>query len=292
MNKVKSIQVPVAEDIALTIDVGGQAGAPTIVLLHGGGQTRHSWADAVSYLIARGYRVMNIDARGHGESDWSPDGRYRLEDLADDLAAVLATVDGPVALVGASLGGLTGLCAVGQGLVPNVRALVLVDITLSPVEAGIRRIVAFMTANEGGFATPEQASDAIATYNPARGRPASTKGLAKVLRKRSDGRYHWHWDPAFLRQPAEGRPWTMAAVSAAPNVGIPTLVIRGMDSDIVDDAGVAELAATIPQVEVREIAGAGHMVVGDRNDAFMGAMADFLAQTFPSEPDRAGHMDD
>ena len=94
----------VARDgVRLVADRGGSADAPAVILLHGGGQTRHSWSRAVERLLAEGFQVINYDARGHGESDWSPEGAYQLTDRADDLATITASLDVPFLLVGASL---------------------------------------------------------------------------------------------------------------------------------------------------------------------------------------------
>src|ERR1700680_1885101 len=76
----------VADHLELVADVGGDPKAPPVVLLHGGGQTRHSWGGAMRALIAQGYYVINLDARGHGDSNWARDGNYSLDVLAADLA--------------------------------------------------------------------------------------------------------------------------------------------------------------------------------------------------------------
>jgi pimeloyl-ACP methyl ester carboxylesterase len=95
------------DGLGLAADIGGPLDAPAVILLHGGGQTRHSWSGAMRRLIADGYHVVNFDARGHGESDWAPDGDYSLAARASDLNAVISTLRQPVALVGASMGGMT-----------------------------------------------------------------------------------------------------------------------------------------------------------------------------------------
>jgi pimeloyl-ACP methyl ester carboxylesterase len=66
-------------NIRLAADVAGDPLQPAVVLLHGGGQTRHSWSGAFQALARAGYYTVNIDARGHGESEWSADGRYSVE---------------------------------------------------------------------------------------------------------------------------------------------------------------------------------------------------------------------
>lgn len=270
-----------ADGLNIVGDVFGQPGAPVVVLLHGGGQTRHSWSAAVKPLASAGYCVVGYDLRGHGNSDWSPEGRYALQDHAGDLKGVLSELAGPCALVGASLGGLTALQAVAEGLRPH--ALVLVDIVLSPDPAGIARIRDFMRASPGGFATVAAAADAVAAYNTHRTRSPNPSGLMKNLRLRADGRYHWHWDPAMLSaQAATGSDQLArltARMRAAPR--IPTRLLRGRHSDVVTDAGVEALRDVLPDVDVVDVTDAGHMVAGDNNDAFTGAILQFLARHLP-----------
>ncbi|MFN8645010.1 MAG: alpha/beta fold hydrolase, partial [Candidatus Binatia bacterium] len=170
----------------LAVDVGGDPAAPPVVLLHGGGQTRHSWARALRALVQGGYHVLNVDARGHGDSDWSPAGRYEMSDLAADLRAVIGTLRSPPALVGASLGGATALELIGHSPEPLARCLVLVDLVPEAEPEGVRRIHAFMSAHPQGFAGLEEAADAVATYYPHRPRPRDPGGLRKNLRQRED----------------------------------------------------------------------------------------------------------
>jgi len=263
--------------------VGGPAGAPTVLLLHGGGQTRHSWAGAMAELIGHGYRVVNFDARGHGDSQWSPAGAYALDDFADDLLALLDTLPGPKALVGASLGGATSLLAAARRSQPVASAIVLVDIVPRIEAEGAQKITGFMRGHREGFASLDAAADAVAAYNPHRPRPRDTAGLRKNLRLREDGRWYWHWDPRFMDQPRRAEPPEVAEqlLEAASKVGLPTLLVRGLRSDIVSDAGVAELRAHMPALRVFDIPDAGHMLVGDRNDAFNGAVIAFLGRHLP-----------
>jgi pimeloyl-ACP methyl ester carboxylesterase len=264
--------------VELAIDVGGDPSAPPVVLLHGGGQTRHSWSGAMRSLVARGFHVLNLDARGHGESDWSTERRYELDDMVADLRAVVDTLSAPPALVGASLGAATSLLLVGNSATPLARCLVLVDLVPETQPEGVQRIRAFMAAHPDGFVSVEDAADAVATYYPHRARPKNPSGLLKNLRRRANGRLYWHWDPAFLDHMRRDTPEQFSGrlLAASRGVRIPTLLVRGQKSDIVGDAGVAGLRAALPQLEVVEVAGAGHMVAGDRNDAFNVGVIEFL----------------
>ena len=270
-----------SDGVILTADELGPKEAPVVVLLHGGGQTRHSWSRAVSALAARGYRVINFDARGHGDSDWSPDGAYGLDDRVADLRAIIQTLDRPYALVGASLGGGTAIHAVAAGATPA--ALVLVDIVPNPEPAGVDRIVAFMRANPEGFATLEEAADAVAAYNPERVRSKNPDGLMRNLRLGDDGRLYWHWDPQITATDS-GKHQTTIRQSAevlARGTNLPVLLVRGLKSDVVSDASVASFRAILPSLEVADVGDAGHMVAGDRNDAFNSNVIAFLLQHLP-----------
>lgn len=269
-----------AQGLGLAADVGGDPGAPPVILLHGGGQTRHSWGAAQRALVAQGFFVVNLDARGHGDSDWSPQADYSLDSLAADLRAVAATLARPPALVGASMGGATALYAVGHDAMP-ARALVMVDIVPRIEAEGAKKIGTFMRAHPRGFASVDEAAEAVAQYYPHRPRPKDPAGLMKNLRLRDDGRLHWHWDPHMLDQRRDPEPpsFTDQMLDACAGVHVPSLLVRGLKSDIVSDAGIAEFRARLPQLEVFDVEGAGHMVAGDRNDAFNDGVLAFLRRT-------------
>jgi pimeloyl-ACP methyl ester carboxylesterase len=255
-----------------------------VVLLHGGGQTRHSWHGASAELVKRGYHVVNLDARGHGDSDWSPQGDYSLEAQAADLQAVCATLTQAPALVGASMGAATSLFAVGNFGPRFARALVLVDFVPDVEPIGAQRILAFMNANLGGFADVHEAADAVSAYYPHRPRPKDYSGLKKNLRQRPDGRWYWHWDPRFVAGNERGEPpqFGFKLSAAATQVRIPTLLVRGLLSDIVSDRGIANLRAKLPALEVLDVAGAAHMVAGDKNDSFNQGVIAFLQRQMPT----------
>jgi non-heme chloroperoxidase len=250
-----------------------------VLLLHGGGQTRRSWGRTAQRLASDGWTALALDARGHGDSEWHPQQDYSLDGFVADLVAVAATLDAPPVLVGASLGGIVSLAAIGEhpGL---ARGLVLVDVVVQVEPAGVERIRSFMTANPNGFASLEEVADAIAAYNPLRPRPRNLDGLRKNVRLGEDGRWRWHWDPAFMQIDDEPQrqidPTRLHRAAAA--VTIPTLIVRGVQSDVVSEAGLADMLRRIPAAEVADVAAAGHMVAGDDNDVFASALEDFLAR--------------
>lgn len=275
---------PVGGGVEVVADVGGDPAAPAVLLLHGGGQTRHSWRGAMRELLQQGYHVINLDARGHGQSGWSPDADYQLETLADDLLQVIASLPSKPALVGASMGGATALYAAGNSADPLTAALVLVDVVPRIDPEGANRVIGFMNSRKEGFANLEEVADAVAAYNPHRPRPGNIQGLMKNLRHGDDGRLYWHWDPRIMDNPRRVEPPDLAEtlLQAATNVRAPTLLVRGMQSDIVTEEGITELRERVPDVEVFDVAGAGHMVAGDRNDAFNEGVLGFLRRHHPA----------
>lgn len=263
--------------VDLAGDAYGNPAEPPVLLLHGGGQTRHSWGGAAERLASQGMYAVTMDLRGHGDSGWCPEGDYTHEAFRLDVTAICTALGRP-AVVGASMGGIAALVAEGQLGVSVMRALVLVDIGPVVEPAGVQRIVDFMTNKPDGFDTLDEAADAIAAYQPHRPRPKDLTGLAKNLRLGEDGRWRWHWDPRFMdgdRRPrASNEPNAMMAF--ARNVEVPAMLVRGRMSDVISEAGVEAFKEAIPHGEFVDVGGAGHMVAGDRNDAFTDAVAEFL----------------
>lgn len=270
-----------ADGLDLAVDHWPAPGAQTVILLHGGGQTRHAWGATGEALALSGYEVLSVDLRGHGDSGWSAEGAYGLDAFADDVRGLMADCAAPPVLIGASLGGIAALLAVGDPPGAGARALVLVDITHRPSPDGAAKIQGFMTGGRDGFASLEEAADAVAAYLPHRPRPASNAGLMKNLRPRGD-RLHWHWDPGFLAVTGRDRDQQFDRLEAAVKaLTAPTLLVRGDRSEIVTPQDVAEFLALAPNAEAVEVRGASHMVAGDDNTAFGNALFAFLKRHAP-----------
>jgi pimeloyl-ACP methyl ester carboxylesterase len=261
----------------------GDPAAPAVVFLHGGGQTRRSWGKAAAAVAERGWQAVTVDLRGHGESDWSEGGDYRLTSFALDIQEVLRHVPPQPVLVGASLGGFTTMLLAGEVSPGIARAVVLVDIVPNMDESGANRIHNFMADRmKSGFESLDEVADAIAEYNPHRPRPTDLDGLRTNLRRRGH-RWYWHWDPKFISNIASLPPTEVAdvdrlnaAVETILAGGVPMLLVRGQVSDLVSQERADEFLARFSQVEFVDVRGAGHMVAGDRNDVFADAVLDFL----------------
>ncbi len=274
----------------LVADVFGDSGSP-VLLLHGGGQTRHAWFKTAEEIARKGHTAYALDQRGHGDSEWLANGAYEFSDFAADAKVVAAeltrrTGAKPIA-IGASLGGIAALLAEGQSESDkgaNVfSALVLVDITPRVDQTGVAKVLGFMRARaKEGFESVADAAQAVADYLPQRPRPKSNEGLKKNLRLSPDGRWRWHWDPRFLDGPraagANRQALEAALIDAARRIAIPALLVRGASSELVKEAHAKEFLELVPHAEYVDVSGARHMVAGDRNDHFSTAVLSFIGR--------------
>ena len=280
--KTETLRLHGSEGLTLVADARGDRDAPSVLFMHGGGQTRHSWGDTAELIAREGRYTVNLDLRGHGDSAWSPTGRYVLEAFVEDALRILETFQRPPVIVGASLGGVAGLVAVGEHK-PKVSGLVLVDISPRIEKDGAARISDFMRANPDGFENLEAVADAVAGYT-RRQRKRNLKGLEKNVRRGPDGRYRWHWDPKFIQSVDGPREVSNQnrLMDAARSLQLPTLLVRGRLSDLLSPQGAREFLEAVPHAEFADVAGAGHMVAGDQNDAFTESVRTFL-QKIPAE---------
>jgi len=277
-----------ANGITLTADDWGTLDDPPVLLLHGGGQTRHAWRATAPTLASGGWRVVALDLRGHGDSDWPDADGYEIDHFASDLLSVIDQLGRAPVLVGASVGGIMGLAAQLRADHQLYAAVALVDIAPRMEPEGVERVVGFMLEYPDGFATLDDAADAVAAYLPHRRRPTNTDGLRRSLIEGDDGRWRWRWDPRFLTSQPEfqsGDPRAIhrrtddmrdALTKAARRLTVPTLLIRGAMSDVVSPESVEHFLDAVPHATYVDVAEASHMVAGDRNDIFTAALVEFL----------------
>jgi pimeloyl-ACP methyl ester carboxylesterase len=268
------------DGLDLAAEIAGPPDGQPVLFFHGGGQSRRSWRGAAQRLAAAGYRTLNFDLRGHGDSGWDHNGDYLLDAYGRDVARLIDHFDRPLCLVGASRGGQAAL--VGASRRPGrVLLLMLADIAPLLIDNGIDRMRDFFQTSAGGFADVDAAADALA-HQLELPRKRDASGLAKSLRRASDGRLYWHWDPLtvalpMIHPPSEGQGIELAASL----VRCPVVMVRAEHSEIVSDAGVALFHHLTPQLEVIEAKGVGHMFTGDRNDAFAETLLEQLGRFAP-----------
>jgi len=284
------VRVDVQSGRTIATERFGEPESPHVVLLHGGGQTRHAWRDTAQRIAERGFHAITVDHRGHGDSDWHPDADYSFGGFTADIAHLVDTLDRPPVLVGASLGGIVSVIAASDraaSAAPFCRGIVLVDVTPRLQVSGVARILEFMQAHPDGFASLDEAAAHVAEFLPHRTGPPSAAGLEKNLRRTDDGRYRWHWDPRMMGTAkvdptrvrdavesafaADGDPW-----GRIRRLAVPLMLIRGRMSDVVSEEDARALLEAAPRTRYIDIAGAAHMVAGDRNDLFADAVISFL----------------
>ena len=275
---VKRVTFKGFEGIELVADERGDPNGWPVLFLHGGGQTRHAWGRTAEEVAANGWRSVSLDLRGHGESEWEANGDYSFTAFCADCIAVADQLGRPPVLVGASLGGMSAMLAEGTSDRVVASGLVLVDIAPVTNREGVERIGAFMRSGIDGFDTLEEAAAAIAAYTPQRVRAFNPDGLRKVLRERN-GKWYWHWDPAIIsreRTEVVAKRFAGLLEVAMNNITVPTMLVRGMLSDVLTQEGVDDMVSHLPDITVVEVPGAGHMIAGDQNSAFTDAVTWFL----------------
>jgi pimeloyl-ACP methyl ester carboxylesterase len=266
------------EGLKLIADVRGDKDEWPVLFLHGGGQTRHAWDKTAEFIASEGWLTISLDLRGHGESEWSAKGDYSFTAFSSDCISVVDQLEHPPVLVGASLGGISAMLAEGTSDREVSSGLVLVDIAPKSNPEGIQRISTFMRSGLDGFDSLEDVAAAIAAYTPQRVRPVNLEGLRKVVRERN-GRWYWHWDPQVLSQERTevvAQRFAGLLDVALRNIYVPTMLVRGLLSDVVTQEGVDYLLSMLPDVTLVEVEGAAHMIAGDKNDSFSDAVVAFL----------------
>jgi pimeloyl-ACP methyl ester carboxylesterase len=276
----------VADDgVALAAEEVLASNDASVLFAHGFGQTRQSWSGAQSALASEGIGSIAWDMRGHGESGRNPEAlQYKAEQFAEDVYLASKQFKQKPLLVGASMGGLTGMMAQAQH--EAFSALVLVDVTPRWEIAGVARIMAFMNAFPDGFDSYEHAADVIANYLPQRRERKNSKQLKFLLREHQ-GRFYWHWDPRMLSEFVENSEHLQDGIrKAARQIKVPTLLISGGKSDIVSTQTVADFLQLVPHAQHHYLPDATHMVAGDDNDAFNDILLNFK-RTLSQQPHAA-----
>jgi len=270
------------DGVALVGDEVVTKQAPSVLFAHGFGQTRQSWSSAQAALAEEGIGSIAWDMRGHGESGRNPEHlHYHAEQFADDVHLLSTRFPEKPILVGASMGGLTGMME--QARHNTFSALVLVDVTPRWEIAGVARIMAFMNAFPDGFDSYEHAADVIANYLPHRRERKSTNQLKFLLREHQ-GRLIWHWDRRMLGEFVEDSEHLQDDIrEAARQIKVPTLLISGGKSDIVSKHTVEDFLQLVPHAHHHHLPDATHMVAGDDNDAFNDTLLDFK-RTLSQQP--------
>ncbi|HLZ82893.1 MAG TPA: alpha/beta hydrolase [Caulobacteraceae bacterium] len=248
--------------------------APDLVLLHGYTGHARSW-DAFAAAMTDRYRVLALDQRGHGETDWAAADRYGVEDMADDLAAFVQALGlGGFSLVGLSMGGMVAMEYAGHR--PGaLAALVIVDIGPEIVASGAQRIRAGVQTSDV-FASRDEAFAAARAANPLPPEAHHRHRVDYSLMRTDDGRWTWRYDPA-LRSGALRTRDPAAAWASCGQIAVPTLLIRGALSDILSPETATRMIGAVPDARLSLVENSGHSVPLDAPEGFLSAARGFLA---------------
>jgi pimeloyl-ACP methyl ester carboxylesterase len=241
--------------------VWGRDADPTVVLVHGNGAHGHWWESLLPWLVP-GWRAVAIDLRGHGESGWPARPAYAMSDFERDLAAVVAaTVPGPFALVGHSMGGRVALWYAARRP-GDVVALGMLDSRLDPLEsADAARYRRRMGAREGRGYPSREAAIAAFRFVPAEpdAPPEAVARIAdRAVVERAPGDWTFRFDRGVLDVAGDGAGDMTRLLS---RIAVPAFVANGRDSWVLDAAQRTRIVDALPRGEGREFPGAHHFLV-------------------------------
>jgi pimeloyl-ACP methyl ester carboxylesterase len=245
---------------------------PPLLLLHGGSAHAHWW-DHIAADLARDYRVLALDLRGHGDSAWTTPPAYEIEDYVADLAGVIAALKlAPLLLVGHSLGGFIALTYASANS-EALRALVVVDMGFRLRQSRRLRLLSHLPAS-----IYQDETDLLQRFRLLPTETRAPSALLHHIARHSvhpleDGRLTLKFDRATLiREPHD-------LASLLPRIACPSLFLRGSDSQTLSAATLAEMVTLCPRARELDIPDAGHHIFLDNSAAFLGALRSFLYDT-------------
>jgi pimeloyl-ACP methyl ester carboxylesterase len=260
-------------------------GKKPMLLLHGGGQTAHTW-DLFSLCLSNDYHIYALDQRGHGDSEWSPISDYSDKAHQKDIEGFIEylKLDNFI-LIGLSMGGTNAYTYAAKHWT-KLTGLVIVDIGPEILIKGKRKIRDF-TMSTNRLNSIAKFVDRETKSNPRRPRQMLKHSMSHNLRKLPNGDWTWKTDRRHqkvdgntvnLKDPVEliKKRWTYIR-----SIGCPTLIVRGEDTTILSQSVANRMAETIPNSKTVTISKAGHTVIGDNPPEFEARVLEFL-QTLPN----------
>lgn len=258
----------------------GRADAPALLCLHGITQTAHSW-DEVAEALSSEYRVLCLDQRGHGDSDWSPNGEYNRQVMAADVDAITDALGlSRFLLCGMSMGGINSITFTARHP-EKVRALVIVDVSPEIKAEGVQNIRSFIQASDE-LDSFEAFVERAHQFNPRRSLGNIRSRLSHNLKRLPSGKWTWKYDKALRSgERSFNASGLLDLWDDVAKISCPTLILKGAESDILSSEGATKLQAAIPGSRLAVIPGAGHSVMGDNPAAFVEAVRGFLGVLMP-----------
>ncbi len=255
----------------------GNEGARTILFLHGGALTAHTW-DLCCLALRDEFHCLALDQRGHGDTDWAPDADYSIAAQREDVKGVAERLGlDKFVLVGMSMGAINGL-AYAIAYPKTLANLVLIDAGPQMRRPGSTRIRDFV--NGGAEPAPLDAIiERALSFNPRRDPVVLRRSLMHNLRQDADGNWVWKYDRRRFQGMGGERHGgeRQGLADGLGKVTCPTLVVRGAESDVFHDEDAERLAASLPDGRWVKIAKAGHTVQGDNPKELAAVLREFLS---------------
>lgn len=251
----------------------GTEGKPPFVCLHGGAQTAHSWDDFAP-VVRNDYHVYALDQRGHGDSDWAPDGDYSRYTQCEDVEAFVSALGlSPFILTGLSMGGINAITYTAR-YPEKVRALIIVDVGPEIETRGRENIQNFTRIDE--LDSFEAFIERAHRFNPRRSLENLRQRLSHNLKQLPNGKWTWKFDQQRLNTGIRSGLGPEGLWEDVRKIRCPTLIVRGGESDILTPEAAQRLQAAIPNSRLTVVPGAGHSVMGDNPAGFNAAVQEFL----------------
>jgi pimeloyl-ACP methyl ester carboxylesterase len=254
----------------------GRPDARVIVLLHGGHQSAHSW-DLVSLHLAQRYRVLALDQRGHGDSEWARDVTYSNHEMSLDAEAFIGAMrlQAPI-VVGHSMGGRNTMLLLRRNQTP-LRAAVIVDVGPELSEKGRATIAGFVQGNQE-FDDLEHFVRNVRQYDPYRSREHIERTVKYNMLERADGKYVSKCDsnPRRLGIVRGSGPLENITLEDAARFDLPVLLVRGANSNILAPEAAERFASALPRGTLVTVPNCGHNVHGQNTKGFIEALGGFL----------------
>jgi pimeloyl-ACP methyl ester carboxylesterase len=256
----------------------GNAAAPAVLMLHGFGVSGRMF-DEFAERMQDQYRLLALDQRGHGDSDWSQEGDYTREAFIADIEGFVAALGlERFVLIGHSMGGLNAVSYTVKNP-ERVRALVLVDVGPEAAKEGVDNIVRFTRGpDELEF---EEFVEMAHRFNPRRTLENIRERMRHRLKPLENGKWTWKFDKRFREGREELRIGSELSNDQTwqlfRSIRVPTLLVRGGESDVLTPEIAERVVAEMPRARLTIVPGAGHSVPGDNPDEFTAAVREFLA---------------
>jgi esterase len=252
------------------LDWGGDGKQP-FIMLHGIGRVAHSF-DHIAPRFQKDYHVIAMDMRGHGDSAWSPEGAYLVEDYEKDLDAFVQQLNlRNLVLLGNSTGGR--VVQVYAGMHPDRMARLIVEDVgpqrTNEIASGFARRV---QQEENGWASEDELVASLMRGGGTVAEELQRNYAHFGSKRREDGRIVWKRDPNLVKGFVVTDLWQYVS-----KITCPTIYILGGGSSIVPADTQRQLKETLPKVEITMMPKLGHYPHQEAPEEYMKIVQAFLA---------------